>query len=605
MKDHKAIEWLSDQLPGLVDSGVLTPETADALRAHYKKIEPERTRNLAVVVCSILGATLIGAGVILLIAHNWDDLGRPMRTVISFLSLTVACLISALAIVRKPASMAINEGAGIFHVLSIGAAISLVSQTYHISGNFSDFLLIWSLLALPLVYLLRSTSVGMLYVLGITAWAGSRVGDNAGMLWYWPMLAALLPFYTRLLRQNRCSISATWLSMAIGVALPIALGAQCNNIPGRIGFLPFSGYFAVLYLIEKLWFRKHWSSRFMHPFRFIGAGGIMALSVAVVLWPDHYDPSPSVITATYLTAVGLSCGLVAAAVILLIFCWRNKTDFNVFAAIYPLAALAAYFLYLFKQDTAITIVMNFYAVLLAIGTIVRGFTRNRLAMINAGMVMAVALGFHCIDMPYMIWLLLLSGYLAVLYLFERQRFQKNWPLRSKFPLRAIGAGGITILSIVMSYREFWQDHYYQNNPSITKDTYLTAIALNYGLVAAAVLLLILCRRNKTAFNVVAALFPVAVFAAYLLCQHEEYTAIIILMNSYAALLAIGTIIRGLKTSRLGTLNVGMVIAAALIVARFFDDDLGFVARGLVFILIGTGFLATNWILVKKREGALA
>jgi hypothetical protein len=389
------------------------------------------------------------------------------------------------------------------------------------------------------------------------------------------------------------------------VTLPIALGAQCDNILGRIWFLPFSGYFAVLYLIERLWFRKDWTSRFTHPFRYIGAGGIMALAVTAGLGQDYNYPSHSVTTATYLSAVGLSYGLVAATVILLIFCRRNKMELNVFAALYPLVALAAYLLHLFKDDTAVTMAMNFYAVLLAIGTIIRGFTRNRLAMINAGMVIAVALGFHCIEMPYMIWLLLLSGYLAVLYLFERQRFQKDWPSRPKFPLRAIGAGGIMILSIVMSYREFWQDHYFQNNPSITQDTYLTAIALNYGLVAAVVLLLMFCWRNKTDFNVFAAIFPVAVSAAYLLCMHGEYTAVIVVMNCQAALLAIGTIIRGLKSNRLGTLNAGMVIAVALITARFFDDNLGFVARGLAFILMGTGFLAMNWILMKKRKVALA
>ena len=73
------------------------------------------------------------------------------------------------------------------------------------------------------------------------------------------------------------------------------------------------------------------------------------------------------------------------------------------------------------------------------------------------------------------------------------------------------------------------------------------------------------------------------------------------MNCYAAVLAIGTIVRGFRYNRLGTLNAGMVIAAALIVARFFDSGLSFVVRGVAFILIGTGFLAANWILLKKRK----
>ena len=412
-------------------------ESADALRAHYRKTEPGRAQNLALVVCAILGATLVGAGIILLIAHNWDDLGRPARTVVSFLPLAAACVLSAFAILRKPASAALNEGSGIFHVLSIGAAISLVSQTYHISGNFSDFMLTWALLSLPLAYLLRSTSVAMLYVLGITVWTGSRFENNAGMLWYWPLFAGAMPFYGGLLRQNRCSIRANWLSTVVAVSVPFALGFQCNDFLGRIWFLLFSGYFAVLYLVERQWLRKDWSSRFTHPFRLIGGGGIM------------------------------------------------------------------------------------------------------------------------------------------------------------------------VLSIVMSYRDLWREHYYYSTPAPITATYLTAFGLSYGFVAATVLLLILCWRNRTEFNPFAATFSLAALAAYLLYLHEEDTAIIIVMNAYAAVLAIGTIVRGLQNNRLATLNAGMVVAAALIIARFFDSDLSFVVRGVAFILIGTGFLAMNWILLKKRKVALA
>ena len=331
MKDHKAVEWLSGQLPGLVESGVLTPDTAEALRAHYRKAgDPGHTQRLAVIVCAILGGTLIGAGIILLIAHNWDDMGRPVRTVISFLPLVAACcLLSGWAILRKPASAALNEGGGgIFHVLAIGAAISLVSQTYHISGNFSDFMLTWSLLALPMVYLLRSTSVAILYLIGITVWAGSRSGDHADMLWYWPLFAAAMPFYGRLLKENRFSIRATWLSTAIGVSVPFALGFQCNDILDKTWFLLFSGFFALLYLVERQWFRMDSTSRFEHPFRVIGAGGIMVLSIAMSygdLWRDHhYHRGPEIATSAYFVAFGLSYGFVVATVLLMLFCGRKK-----------------------------------------------------------------------------------------------------------------------------------------------------------------------------------------------------------------------------------------------------------------------------------------
>jgi hypothetical protein len=41
----------------------------------------------------------------------------------------------------------------------------------------------------------------------------------------------------------------------------------------------------------------------------------------------------------------------------------------------------------------------------------------------------------------------------------------------------------------------------------------------------------------------------------------------------------------------------------LILARFFDSDIGFIVKGLVFILVGVSFLATNGWLVRRKGGA--
>ena len=431
MKDGRA--WLSAQLPELVEKGILTQESADALRVYYQCDAPGHTQRLAIIVCAILGGTLIGAGIILLIAHNWDDMGRPARTVLSVLPLFAACCLSGWAVARREPSGALSEGGGIFHVLAIGAAISLISQTYHISGDFSDFMLTWSLLALPLVYLLRSTSVAILYLAGITIWAGSRMNDRSEMLWYWPLFAALLPYYAGLLRSQRVGIRTNWLSLAVALSVPFALGFQCRDFLEQTWTLLFSGFFAVLYLAERQWFHGEWKARTGHPFRIIGAGGI------------------------------------------------------------------------------------------------------------------------------------------------------------------------TCLAIAMSYSDIWkQRNYYHNISEVTVATYFTAFGLSYGFVAATVLLLLYCRSEKTDFNLFAALLPVAALAAYLLSTHDEQTAALVIMNSYAALLALGTILRGFRLNRLETLNAGMVIATALIVARFFDSGLSFIVRGVAFILIGIGFLAANWVLLKRR-----
>jgi dipeptide/tripeptide permease len=47
------------------------------------------------------------------------------------------------------------------------------------------------------------------------------------------------------------------------------------------------------------------------------------------------------------------------------------------------------------------------------------------------------------------------------------------------------------------------------------------------------------------------------------------------------------------------MNGGLLITAGMIVARFFDSDLPFLIRGITFIVLGIGFLATNLVLLRR------
>ena len=72
-----------------------------------------------------------------------------------------------------------------------------------------------------------------------------------------------------------------------------------------------------------------------------------------------------------------------------------------------------------------------------------------------------------------------------------------------------------------------------------------------------------------------------------------------LFNIYLFACGLMVTINGIQSGHLGTVNAGMIILAALIGARFFDSELGFVVRGLAFILVGVGFLITNWMIIRK------
>ena len=153
---RKHVRWLYGQLPELVAGGVVEAETADRIRAHYGAEPAASGRRIALTVCSILGSVLIGAGLILLLAHNWRGLPRPIRTVLAVAPLLMSQALALWVLATGRCSAAWREGVGTFLTLAVGAAIALIGQTYHIPGDPGRFLLVWMLLALPVIYLLNA-----------------------------------------------------------------------------------------------------------------------------------------------------------------------------------------------------------------------------------------------------------------------------------------------------------------------------------------------------------------------------------------------------------------------------------------------------------------
>ena len=75
----------------------------------------------------------------------------------------------------------------------------------------------------------------------------------------------------------------------------------------------------------------------------------------------------------------------------------------------------------------------------------------------------------------------------------------------------------------------------------------------------------------------------------------------VVCNLILFVLSILCIFDGVRKIDLYNANVGMVTLCTLIVLRFFDSELPLSARGVVFLILGAGFLLFNLYLVKTRK----
>jgi uncharacterized membrane protein len=392
--DKQTLRWLHRELPELVSQGVVQPEVAERIRRHYG--EPEAAGSIAkrwaMILFGILGAVLIGGGIILLLAHNWEELSRPARAVISVLPLAVSAGLGGWLLWTQRPSTAWREGVGTAQMLAIGSSIALVAQTYNLGGRFDEFMLTWSLMGLPIAYLLGATLPALLYLVGITVWTGSVINHGVQALWYFPLLGLALPFLWWTSRANRYHprpVLVAWvLAITVCIGSGIALEPVCKEI--KTWPILFGGLFGLLFLAGTRWWGEA-SAAWQRPLQNVGALGGVGLSLVL----SFIDPWPKVnwiLTDKKLAALELAMVAVisVAALVLWVRCWTRRAGHEVMLGAVPFLAVFAWICAMQGSAPMAAALFNIFLCTLGIGTLVIGLRERRLGIVNGGMVVLAA-----------------------------------------------------------------------------------------------------------------------------------------------------------------------------------------------------------------------
>lgn len=402
--DRSGIRWLLAELPELVTSGVLSQEAADALRQHYSaEIAAEPPRRFGFVLSAILGSLLVGAGIVLLVAHNWDFLSRPVRCAVAFTPLLLSQALAVFVLLRRSGSAAWCETAAILNVAAIGTAIALVSQTYQIQGDFARFILVWMLLALPVVYVF-GTSIGpSAYFVGATVWVlssknGSSIffGARPDDLWAWILLLAGLPAFLFLWKRNRHGYATLLALTSLAVAAAFSLG-QTDEIGAQSFWrCSFAAFWTLIYLVGAITF-SDWRPRRPHPFVAIGWIGILSLAVVLSFqefWRTHHWQNAVDLTPRHypdLLATGIQFGWVGAALVFGALAIRKRANRNLAPAAFAPVALIAWLVAKTWDSLAPTLLMNAFVLGLGVFTLLRGIRAGRVYEANLGMLVVALL----------------------------------------------------------------------------------------------------------------------------------------------------------------------------------------------------------------------
>ena len=91
---------ITNELQELLKANVVTEETAKKIQQYFDE-KQEGNQNKLSSVFGIVGAILVGLGIILVFAHNWDTLSRLTKTLLSFLPLLIGQLFCGYSILKN------------------------------------------------------------------------------------------------------------------------------------------------------------------------------------------------------------------------------------------------------------------------------------------------------------------------------------------------------------------------------------------------------------------------------------------------------------------------------------------------------------------------
>lgn len=203
-----------------------------------------------------------------------------------------------------------------------------------------------------------------------------------------------------------------------------------------------------------------------------------------------------------------------------------------------------------------------------------------------------------------LWIVIYSCLIWTFYRVGKQNGAVKEVAILQNPYYLFGVFGTIVLGYLFSFKWPWLEiglKYYRSGWEYNK----TLAVIDYLILAVLIIVtayyIYKTVRNKEKEQFIFASLPVITTAVYLIVSaitDKEIANLIpiFIFNAYLLVFSIRYIYYGIQYQQANKATVGLLTIAILIFTRFIDSDIGFVGKGIAFIIIGIGFLTSNiWV----------
>ena len=190
---------LRRELPGWVEQGWVSPDHETAILDHVTAQAGKQVRKIPVAL-AVMGVLTFGVGVITYFAANWDGMSKLVKLVLLFGGLWGAYASAAWSLTHQSLEIRVlGHALMLLGVILFGANIMLIAQIYHIDSHYPNGVLMWTLGALAVAYVVPVQVTAVAGLALAVLWSGMEIFDFDRTL-HWPFLVVWGLFLPPILR---------------------------------------------------------------------------------------------------------------------------------------------------------------------------------------------------------------------------------------------------------------------------------------------------------------------------------------------------------------------------------------------------------------------
>ncbi|GEM_PF-2323899 len=216
------IKKLFKEADSWIREGIMDTTQVARLKDYYAK---SLGYNRFISSIYILGAILLGLGLILFIASNWERLGVGFKVGLVFACIAGFNFVGYRYRFEKEYYTRLGQALLFLGAISFGVGIWLIAQIFQFPYNYEDGVLFWILGLLPVVFLVRIPSILILVSILLPIWLGVLIANTPQRIFYPFFLLLALVGYLVYRQKQRSALffvivsGGIWITHYLSVRL--------------------------------------------------------------------------------------------------------------------------------------------------------------------------------------------------------------------------------------------------------------------------------------------------------------------------------------------------------------------------------------------------